>query len=236
MLNRSAEENGSGEAPREIETVPAMIQLVSVNVGRPQVIGTHRGKPIVSGIIKEPVTAQTLWLTTTNLEGDGQADLSVHGGRDKAVYAYPTEHLPRWNEELGTSFGVGRFGENLSTAGMGESEARIGDLWRWGEAIVQVVQPRSPCYKLATVTRRPDIIKRMRANGRTGWYLRVIEPGSVPVDGPLTLIERDPAGLTVLDAHRAIFGDGLDRDRLEALIVHPALPESLRGRLRQSLD
>ena len=134
-------------------------------------------------------------------------------GRDKAVYAYPVEHLPLWNDELGTDFGPGTFGENLTTAGWLEDDVRIGDVWAWGEARLQVSQPRSPCYKLATVTGRPDLLKRFVRTGRTGWYLRVLQPATVPVAGPIQVIERDPAGISVLLAHRASLPGALDRSR-----------------------
>lgn len=183
------------------------LSLVSVNVGQPRQIGVLRsGEPVLSGIGKEPVTAESLFLDTLNLEGDRQADLTVHGGTDKAVYAYPAEHLPLWNAELGTTFGPGTFGENLTTRGWREDEVRIGDVWSWGEAVLQVSEPRSPCYKLATVTGRPALLKRVVQSGRTGWYFRVLQPGRVPVAGSLRLIGRHPAGISVLDAHYRLFG------------------------------
>lgn len=190
----------------EATTQPTLteVRLVSVNVGLPREIGTRRGQPIRSGIVKQPVTTDTLYLDLTNLEGDRQADLRVHGGPDKAVYAYPAEHLPRWNDELGVQFGPGAVGENLTTEGWLETDVRIGDVWAWGEARLQVTQPRQPCYKLATITGRPDILKRLVANGRTGWYLRVLEPGRVPIGGPITVIARGAANLTVLDVHRQL--------------------------------
>jgi MOSC domain-containing protein YiiM len=205
------------------------VGLVSVNVGQSQVIGTTRwGKPIRSGIVKLPVTAPSIFLDTLNLDGDRQADLTVHGGRDKAVYAYPVEHLPLWNDELGTDFGLGTFGENLSTAGWLEDDVCIGDVWAWGEARLQVSQPRSPCYKLATVTGRPDLLKRMVRTGRTGWYLRVLQPGTVPVAGPMQVIERDPAGISVLLAHRASLPGALDRTEVEAVARVDALAADWR--------
>jgi len=211
------------------------IGLISVNVGQPQVIGNTRfGKPVRSGIVKQPVPAETLYLDTLNLEGDRQADLTVHGGPDKAVYAYPSEHLPHWNEELGTTFGIGTFGENLTTSGSLEDEVRIGDIWAWGNARLQVSQPRSPCYKLATVTGRPDLLKRFVRGGRTGWYLRVLEPGQVPVAGQIRVIARDPAGITVLDAHRAMKSD-VDEDELAAVASVPALAAAWREPLHERL-
>src|SRR5215212_10991697 len=200
------------DGPRVQTTRPSEVRLVSVNVGLFQVIGATRwGEPIHSGIVKQPVTAATIYLDALNLDGDRQADLTVHGGRDKAVYAYPVEHLPLWNEELGTDFGPGIFGENLTTAGWLEDEVRIGDVWGWGEARLQVSQPRSPCYKLATVTGRSDLLRRLVHTGRTGWYLRVLQPATVPISGPIQVIERDPAGISVLLAHRASQPGALDR-------------------------
>jgi MOSC domain-containing protein YiiM len=213
------------------------VRLVSVNVGQPRIIGATRwGKPIQSGIVKQPVTASSIILDTLNLDGDRQADLTVHGGRDKAVYAYSVEHLPLWNDELGTDFGPGTFGENLSTMGWLEDEVCIGDVWAWGEARLQVCQPRSPCYKLATITGRPDLLKRLVRTGRTGWYLRVLQPAMVPVAGPIQVIERDPAGISVLIAHRASVPGGLDRAEVEAVARVDALAADWRHWVLQQLE
>jgi MOSC domain-containing protein YiiM len=213
------------------------VRLVSVNVGQPRIIGATRwGKPIQSGIVKQPVTASSIILDTLNLDGDRQADLTVHGGRDKAVYAYSVEHLPLWNDELGTDFGPGTFGENLSTMGWLEDEVCIGDVWAWGEARLQVCQPRSPCYKLATITGRPDLLKRMVRTGRTGWYLRVLQPAIVPVAGPIQVIERDPAGISVLQAHRASLPGALDRAEVEAVARVEALAADWRHWLLHQLE
>jgi len=213
------------------------VRLVSVNVGLPEVIGASRwGKPIRSGIVKQPVTATSISLEALNLDGDRQADLRVHGGPDKAVYAYPVEHLPLWNEELGTDFGPGTFGENLTTAGWLEDEVRIGDVWAWGQARLQVSQPRSPCYKLATVTGRPDLLKRFVRGGRTGWYLRVLQAATVPVAGPIQVIERHPAGISVLLAHRATLPGVLDRSEVEAVARVDALAADWRHGVLYQLD
>jgi MOSC domain-containing protein YiiM len=171
----------------------------------------------MSGIVKEAVTSDTVYLDTLNLEGDRQADLSVHGGPDKAVYAYPVEHLPRWNTELGTAFGPSTFGENLTTAGWLEDEVFIGDIWSWGEALLQVSQPRSPCYKLAAVTGRPDLLKRMVESGRTGWYLRVLQPGRVPTGEPVHIVQHGAEAVSVLRAHRASVPGASDRSELETV-------------------
>ena len=213
------------------------VRLVSVNVGLPQVIGDNRwGKPIRSGIVKRPVTTASIYLGPLNLDGDRQADLTVHGGRDKAVYAYPVEHLPLWNDQLGTDFVPGTFGENLTTAGWREDDVRIGDVWAWGEARLQVSQPRSPCYKLATVTGRPDLLKRLVRTGRTGWYLRVLRPGTVPVAGPIQVIEHDPAGVSVLLAHRASLPGAIGPAEVEAVARVDGLAADWRQWLLEQLN
>jgi MOSC domain-containing protein YiiM len=214
-----------------------LVRLVSVNVGLPRVIGVNRwGKPVRSGIAKAPVAASTLALDLLNLEGDRQADLRVHGGPDKAVYAYPAEHLPRWNAELGTAFGAGTFGENLTTAGWLEDEVCIGDIWVWGDALLQIAQPRSPCSKLATITGRRDLPRRLVRSGRTGWYLRVLRPGAVPVAGPIEVAARDPGGVSVLDAHRASLPGALGRGEREAIAAVETLASAWRRVIEAHLD
>jgi MOSC domain-containing protein YiiM len=186
-----------------LEASPRRIDLVSVNVAVPQVIGTRRGQPVLSAIGKQPVAVPDLTLDWLNLAGDRQADLRVHGGPDKAVYAYPAEHLPRWNNELGFDppVGPGTFGENLTTTGWLEDEVHLGDIWSWGDALLQVTQPRSPCYKLALVTGRPELLRRFVATGRSGWYLRVLRPGIVPVAGPMTIVVQVSDAPTILEAN-----------------------------------
>jgi MOSC domain-containing protein YiiM len=203
------------------------VGLASVNVGLPAYLGQHRGRPVESGIAKRPVTAEELWLDWVNLEGDGQAELDVHGGRDKAVYAYPSEHLAEWSEELGEDLGPAAFGENLTTVGWTEDDVCIGDRWAWGDAIVEVCQPRWPCYKLAMYRGRGDIQRRLRRSGRTGWYLRVLQPGRVPVAGPVTVVERHPVGATVRLCHDARSpGGGVPPEVVAALVdVEPLAAE-----------
>jgi MOSC domain-containing protein YiiM len=132
----------------------ASITIVSVNVGRPTLLVKWPNHDVMSSIDKRPVQASSLWLSRTNLEGDEQADQrqtkdgQVHGGPEKAVYAYPADHFAAWSEELGRPVGPGLFGENLTTLGITETDACIGDVWEWGDALLQVRQPRLPCYKL----------------------------------------------------------------------------------------
>lgn len=193
------------------------IELVSVNVSLPKYLGDHRGHRISSGIAKRPVTTDELWLDTLNLEGDAQADLSVHGGPDKAVYAYPSEHFAVWGAELGQELGPAAFGENLTTAGGTEDDVCIGDRWFWGDAVLEVAQPRSPCFKLAMHRGRGDMTRLFRASGRSGWYLRVLEPGRVPVGGPVR-IEPHPMGATVRLVHDAARPGLVPDEVVEALL------------------
>jgi MOSC domain-containing protein YiiM len=219
-------------APAPLRT----ITLVSLNVALPTVIGTRRGSPVVSAIAKQPVGgAGTTWLGTTNLAGDAQADLRVHGGPDKAVYAYPSEHLGPWSEELGIALGPASFGENLTTAGALEDDVVVGDVWRWGEALVQPCQPRSPCYKLALRLGRPEIARSLSATGRTGWYLRVLRPGAVPVAGPLELVERPAHGVTVFEANAAAFASPAGYDMLRRVLAAQELAPEWRWRVERRL-
>ena len=196
-----------------------LIELAAVNVGIPSLLAESHGEHVWSGIRKSSVAGTSvLWLSELNLSGDGQADISVHGGPDKAVYAYPSEHLGPWSEELGETLGPAPFGENLSTVSVLEGDVCIGDVWSWGDATLQVTQPRWPCFKLALHRGRADVQSRLRTTGRTGWYLRVLEPGEVPVAGPIAVARRDPAGLSVHDAHLAM-GDRhlVDPDRVHSV-------------------
>jgi MOSC domain-containing protein YiiM len=210
--------------------VDSMIQLAVVNVGTPTVLATAGEERVWSGIRKTPVASSAvLWLSMLNLSGDGQADLTVHGGVDKAVYAYPSEHLRAWSDELDGDLGTAPFGENLSTIDVLEHEVHIGDVWSWGGALLQVAQPRWPCFKLALHRGRSDIQTLMRSTGRTGWYLRVLDVGEVPAAGPIQVAAEDPAGVSVRDAHLAMSDTHLlDRDRVSAVAHHPALADQWR--------
>jgi MOSC domain-containing protein YiiM len=214
-----------------------MVEIVAVNVGTPAVLADVDGERVYSAIAKQPVAAgTTLWLSEGNLAGDAQADLRVHGGPEKAVYAYPSEHLAAWEVDLHETLGSAPFGENLSLRGITEGDARIGDIWRWNDAVLQICQPRWPCFKLALYRHRPDIQSRMRATGRTGWYLRVLQAGEVVVGSDIEIVERDPAGLTVADAHTAMADRHLEhRDLVKALADHEALSDEWAGPLRERL-
>jgi MOSC domain-containing protein YiiM len=236
------------EAPTPVpDPAAGHAAIAGVFVGLPAVIGEVRGRPVESAIAKVPVTAPTLALSTTNLDGDRQADLSVHGGPDKAVYVYPSEHYVAWQGD-GFALDVGGVGENVALAGATEHDVRVGEVWRWGTALGQVSQPRAPCFKLALHTGRKEVGPRMIATGRSGWYLRVLAPGTVPTSGPLELVERDERAPTVHDAFTAVFGgarrgdgggDDLGRGdraaRHQALVARVLAAPALASAWRQPL-
>ena len=214
-----------------------MIEIATLNVGTPTVLANVNGDNVWSGIRKARVDPSVvLWLSEVNLAGDGQADLSVHGGVDKAVYAYPSEHLPGWEHELEETLAPAAFGENVSTLGVLEHEVRIGDVWAWGSARLQVAQPRWPCFKLALHRGRADVQARMRSTGRTGWYLRVLAVGEVPAAGPIQVVTEDEARVSVRDAHLAMADVHLrEPDAVRAVARHPALAEQWRQPLLDRL-
>ena len=192
----------------------------------------RHGEPVLSGIRKQPVTSATIEIGLTNIAGDAQADLRAHGGPEKAIFAYPIEHLQNWTEELrpASPFSPGSIGDNLTIRGLDETQVRIGDVWSWGDAVVQICQPRYPCYKLAMATGFPRIVKRFMQTGRSGWYIRVLQEGSAPTDAPIQLMQADPAGVTVREAAMAVFGQ-YDNDRRLEIAAHPALAQSWRNHL-----
>jgi len=154
------------------------MRLISVNVGTPQEI-LWKGRSVRTAIFKSPVEGP-VEVGELGLAGDRQADLSVHGGPDKAVYAYPAEHYEYWKKELpGVELAWGNFGENLTTEGLLEADLRAGDRFQVGTATLMLTQPRQPCYKLQVRFNRADMVKRFLASGRSGFYFRVIEPGEL---------------------------------------------------------
>ena len=183
--------------------------LLSVNVSLPKPV-EHDGKTVWTGIFKEPVPGRVV-LRRLNLDGDRQADLTVHGGVDKAAYAYPVEHYDHWRRALGRELpSFGQFGENFTVSGMPESSTSIGDVYRIGTAVVQVTQPRTPCFKLGIRMGDRRFLKPFLASGRTGFYLRVLEEGMVGAGDEIELVSADPAGLTVAELLRIAYEDADD--------------------------
>ena len=180
------------------------MKLISVQVGRPRKVQWRRTS-VTTGIFKEPVAGRIM-LRRNNLDGDGQADLTVHGGWDKAVYVYPSEHYAYWRNELpGIDLRYGSFGENFTTEGLDEASVHIGDRFRIGGAVVEVTQPRMPCYKLGIRFKRADMPKRFHASGRTGFYLAVIKEGEVGAGDSFERIARSDGQVSVIECYRRAF-------------------------------
>ena len=210
-------------------------QLLSINVGRPRIV-MREGEPVSTAIFKTPVTGRVK-LQTLNLEGDRQADLSVHGGPTKAVYVYPVEHYDYWRVELpGMELPWGMFGENFTTRGLNESEVKIGDTFQIGSSVVSVTEPRMPCYKLGIRFGRSDILKRFLASERTGFYLSVKQEGEVGAGDAINLIEHAEDSVTVSDITRLYGREKNNRELLVRATQVAALPESWREYFQRRLD
>jgi MOSC domain-containing protein YiiM len=203
------------------------MKIISANVGLPREV-IWKGRKVTTGIFKEPVEG-AIKVRGFNLEGDQQADLTVHGGRDKAVYAYASEHYDYWRKELPEmSLPFGMFGENLTTEDLFETEVNIGDRLRIGTSLFEVTQPRMPCYKLALKFGRDDIIKRFLQSERSGIYFAVIEEGEIKAGDAIEFISRDENRVTVTDIGRLYASEKGNLDLLHRAIQVPALPESWR--------
>jgi len=210
------------------------MKLLSINVGLPREV-QWQGDSIRTSIFKAPVTGRVR-VATLNLFGDQQSDLSVHGGIDKAVYAYPSEHYDFWRKELpGTDLPWGIFGENFTTQGLLEDAVHIGDRLRVGSAEFVVTQPRMPCFKLGIRFGRSDMVKRFHHSGRSGYYLAVLREGEVAAGDTMEFIARDEQGVTVSDVLRLYRGDTANQDLLHRVTELPALPENWRGYFRKRL-
>ncbi len=209
--------------------------LISVNVGLPRTV-EWKDREVTTGIFKKPVSGRVK-LRTLNLDGDGQADLSVHGGPDMAVYVYPTEHYRFWRKELpGMDLPWGMFGENFTTEGILEDSVNIGDRFRIGAAELMVTQIRVPCYKLGMKFGRDDMVKRFLASRRSGFYFRVLKEGEVGAGDAIERIGRDENNVTVADITRLYVRDGVGPELLRRVIQVEALSEGWRGYFRKQMQ
>ena len=203
------------------------MRLLSLNVARPR-LTIYKGTTINTGIFKKPVSGR-LALRKLNLDGDQQADLSVHGGPFKAVYAYPSEHYTYWKHDLPASeLPWAAFGENLTTEGLTEDELHVGDRFRIGSAAVMVRQPRMPCYKLAAKFQRDDIVEKFLYSGRSGFYFSVEQEGEVGAGDSFELISRNNAGITIAEMNKLFVREKYNRDLLQKAIATAELPDSWR--------
>jgi len=210
------------------------MKLLSVNAGLPREV-EWKGKVVRTSIFKAPVQGRVR-VATLNLEGDQQSDRSVHGGIDKAVYVYPSEHYQFWREELPSAdLGWGAFGENFTTEGLIEETVHIGDRLRVGSAEFVVTQPRMPCFKLGIRFDRPDIVKRFLQSGRAGFYFAVLKEGEVTARDSIELLKRDEHGVTVSDVVNLYRRDATNQDLLRRVSELSSLPKSWRDYFRTRL-
>lgn len=211
------------------------MKLVSLNVARPRLV-VYNGKTINTGIFKRPVSGP-LQLRTLNLDGDRQADLSVHGGPHKAVYGYPSEHYSFWRKELpGVDLPWGMFGENFTTSGLAENELHVGDRFQIGSSIVMVRQPRTPCYKLAAKFQRDDMLERFLLSGRSGFYFSVEQEGSVAEEDDFQLLKRNQEGITISEMNRLFVREKYNQELLCKAVHTAALPDDWREYFAERLE
>lgn len=211
------------------------MKLLSVNVGLPREVEWN-GRTVRTSIFKAPVPGP-VHVGKLNLDGDEQSDLTVHGGIDKAVYLYPSEHYAFWRDELpNADLNWGAFGENFTTEGVLDDEAvHIGDRFRIGSAEFVVTQPRIPCFKLGIRFGRPDIVKRFMHSGRHGFYFAVAREGEVAAGDSIELLMRDESGVTIADIVGLYTADATKQDLLQRVSELPALPENWRAYFRKRL-
>jgi MOSC domain-containing protein YiiM len=207
------------------------MKILSVNVGLPRLLA-WRGETFKTGIFKKPVSGRVM-LRTTNLDGDRQADLSVHGGPNKAVYGYPSEHYEYWRAELPEHpLDWGAFGENFTTEGVIESQVSIGDRYRVGSAVVMVRTPRLPCFKLAAKFQRDDIIARFLRSGRSGFYFSVVEEGEAGAGDEFKFLGREESSLTIAEMFRLYSSPSTDIESLRRAVHVDLLPQGWRERFQ----
>jgi MOSC domain-containing protein YiiM len=208
-------------------------EIVSINVGKPMNL-VFNGKELRTGINKKPVT-EPIFLSFLHFDGDGQADLIHHGGKDKAVCVYPYDHYAYWEKELGRKLEAAAFGENLTVKGLEEEDVCVGDMFQLGEAVVQVSQPRQPCYKLAKKYNVEDLPLRVQKTGYTGFYFRVLKEGWVTKESRLQLLSRHPLGVTVSFANHIMYHDKYNQEGIERILSVQELSESWRKTLLKRL-
>ena len=212
----------------------SVMQVISVNVGQPREV-IWKSRTVMTGIFKEPVAGR-IAVRRLNLEGDRQADLTVHGGPDKAIYAYPAEYYQYWKEQFPRmELPWGMFGENLTIRGLSEETVSIGDRFQVGSAQLVVKQPRVPCYKLGLKFGRDDILKRFLQSGLTGFYFAVLKEGEVAAGDLISLLQRDEGQVKVADITRLYHQDRHNLDLLRRVLAVESLPEVWRSYFLQRL-
>ncbi len=210
------------------------MKLISVCVGLPREV-TWKGKPVTTGIFKQPIDHRVM-MRSLNLDGDRQADLTVHGGVEKAIYAYPMEHYAYWRQELpNETLPWGAFGENLTIEGLSETTVNIGDRFRIGTAEVMVTQPRFPCFKLNLKFERDDMVKRFLDSRLSGIYFSVVQEGEVGTGDAIELVRRDENNITVADIVQIYVHEAND-DLIRRAIQVPALAADLKTYFQKQIE
>jgi MOSC domain-containing protein YiiM len=211
------------------------MKVLSVSVGKPQLVEVQREQYVATAIFKTPVTGRVK-VNEFNLDGDAQADLTVHGGWSKAVYVYPGEHYEYWRNELpDMEIRDSQFGENLTTEGLLETEVFIGDKLRIGSAEFVVTEPRMPCYKLGIKFGRSDILRRFLKSRRSGFYLAVLKTGEVGAGDDIEIISRDENRVSVTDIVRLYVEDKNDVETMRRAVNVTTLPDGWKDEFRRRL-
>ena len=211
-----------------------MMKVLSLNVGVPREV-VAGDRLVRTSIFKSPVAGR-IPIRDNNLAGDQQSDLSVHGGRAKAVYVYPHEHYRFWEAQLpGVELQFGNFGENLTIEGLREDDVHVGDRLRIGSAEFVVTQPRMPCYKLGIRFGRPDMVKRFLESRRSGFYLAVVKDGDVGAGDSIEVLERHPAAISIPELLGMYLKESAEPRRLQEAVAIPALSDAWREELRRRL-
>jgi len=208
------------------------MKLLSLNISPGKKVDFN-GRTVGTGIFKEPVEG-SVFATRLTLKGDRQVDLRYHGGEHKAIYAYPFEHYATWAKELGRDdLAPGQFGENFTTEGMFETNVHIGDRFRIGTAVVEVTQPREPCFKLGMKMGDPGFVKTFLQSERSGFYLRVVEEGDVRAGDKIEAVHRDPEAVSVQFIHHLRYQDSMNKAEIKRVLSVDALSKEWRRHLRE---
>lgn len=226
MDNASSDRNTMGKA--------LQMKVKGINIGKP-VAMAYQNNEVVSGFYKTPIVGK-IYLASLNFDGDGQGDLKHHGGVHKAVCVYPFERYAYWEQRLGLSLNLGAFGENLTTEGMLEDQICIGDIFQFGEAVVQVSQPRQPCYKIAARYDVKELPAWVQETGYTGYYLRVLQEGWVTPEDTLMLQQHHAAGVTIQYANQIMFHDKNNAAGIQTILDVAELSSSWRDTFTKRLS
>ena len=218
----------------DIMIEPSTRKLITLSIGLPKKLQTSKGQDYISAICKQP--SREAFLSIDGFRGDGIADTKHHGGPDRAVCIYPAEHYPHWENEYNCTLPTSTFVENLTISGMLENEVYIGDTFRVGEAVLQVTQGRVPCSTINKRTGLPTLMKKIVDTGFTGYLCRVLGEGMVRDDSSITLLERDPNGVSILYANEIYFHRPNDLDGMKRIVAVDALADVWKEKLVKRIE